>query len=249
MTRNLTTTVAAEHRTVSRVMAIIEAVTSNEPRGLKLAELSDIVGAPKSSVHGLAKGLVALGYLREEDSRYIGGAAISLLRTRDPEVNWRRAAIDELRTLSGKWNETSMTGILTGDSVVYTESVESTQMLRAFVPIQQRVALWPGSSGKCLIAFMTPRRRAGYFERVGVSGDALEAANRELDEVRRTRVAFNIGGTAEGMVGVASPIVIPDRPVTLTIAVTGPEHRLLDHLEELGADVLAAAEALASAAQ
>ena len=60
-------------------MAILELVAVNEPIGLRLAELCDMIGAPKSSVHGLVRGLVTTGYLRETQGRYCRGPASAML--------------------------------------------------------------------------------------------------------------------------------------------------------------------------
>jgi len=237
----ITPSLAAEHRTVSRVMGIIEAVVAHEPAGMRLMELSDALGAPKSSVHGLSKGLVALGYLQERDGKYFTGAAIGHLLNSAGDDRRQRSFTEQLSELSTMWNETAMLGELVGDSVVYSQSVESTQTLRAAVPLHTRVAVWPSSSGKCLLAFMPVRRRDAYFDRIKLEGDQRAAAIAELAEVKERRVAFNIGGTAVGMVGVASPVFVTGQALPLTIAVTGPEARLAERLEELGQDVLQAA--------
>lgn len=240
-------TTAAEHRTVSRVMGIIEAVAADEPRGLRLGELADALMAPKSSVHGLAKGLVALGYLREVDGHYLTGPALPLLLTPDTD-QWRQRAITEqLTILRDKWNETAMTGILVGDSVVYVQSVESQHTLRAAVPLNTRVQLWPASSGKCLLAGMAPKRQEKYFQRIGLGEEERADAIEELVQVKDQGYALNLGGTAVGMFGVASAIILPAHPVTQTISVTGPEARLSGQLEALAADVRAAAEVISRA--
>ncbi len=244
MSVEITPSLAVEHRTVSRVMGMIEAVVANEPAGLRLPELAEALSAPKSSVHGYAKGLVALGYLQERDGRYFTGAAIGQLLNSSKDNRRARSFSQELQALSETWNETAMIGELVGDSVVYIESVESTHTLRAFLPLNTRVQLWPASSGKCLLAFMPTRRRDFYFDRIKLTGADRDAALAELTEVRRRRVAFNIGGTAVGMVGVASPIFVAGQSLPMTIAVTGPEARLLDRLDELGEHVLEAAARL-----
>ena len=95
-----------------------------------------------------------------------------------------------------------------------------------------------------MLAFMSPKRQQAYFERMGITRKARQAALDELAEVKARRVAINLGGTAVGMFGVASPIIVPNRPVTETIAVTGPEVRLAGRVEELAADVHAAGIAL-----
>ncbi|MEB3371887.1 IclR family transcriptional regulator [Saccharopolyspora mangrovi] len=240
-------TLAAEHRTVSRVMGIVEAVAGNEPHGLKLGDLADAVGAPKSSVHGLAKGLVALGYLQESDARYfIGPAAPSLVSAKTDGLR-QRATTEQLTGLRDKWNETAMAGVLVGQSVVYVQSVESSHTLRAAVPLNSRVQLWPASSGKCLLADMPRRRLEGYFKRIGVVGEERDNALEELEQVKEQGYALNLGGTAVGMFGVASPITTSDQKVTMTIAVTGPELRLTGQLDALAADVRQAAIALSHA--
>jgi len=247
MRSEATASVAAEHRTVSRVMSIIEAVAASEPHGLKLGEMADALDAPKSSVHGLAKGLVALGYLRENDVRYLTGPAIPLLMPTDTDAWRQRVVTEQLTVLRDKWNETAMAGILAGDSVVYVQSVESSHTLRASVPLNTRVQLWPGSSGKCLLAAMPVKRLENYFKRIGVEGDERADAMEELAQVKKQGFALNLGGTAIGMFGVASPIVLPNKPITQTIAVTGPEARRSGQLAALASDVYEAAQIIARA--
>ena len=60
---------AHPHRTVDRVIGILETV-SLSPRGLTLAELSTALDAAKSSIQELTNGLLARGYLTEEDRRF-----------------------------------------------------------------------------------------------------------------------------------------------------------------------------------
>src|SRR4029077_19680235 len=60
---------ARPHRTVDRVVEILETV-SLSPRGVTLAELATAMGAAKSSVQELTNGLLARGYLIEEDRRF-----------------------------------------------------------------------------------------------------------------------------------------------------------------------------------
>ncbi len=60
---------ARPHRTVDRVIEILETV-SLSPRGVTLAELAAALDAAKSSVQELTNGLLARGYLIEEDRRF-----------------------------------------------------------------------------------------------------------------------------------------------------------------------------------
>lgn len=71
---------AAEHRTVTRVLEILETVArAHDP--VTLTQLSRALGAPKSSLHGLVGGLLQRGYLRDADGGYrMGAGAHALLQ-------------------------------------------------------------------------------------------------------------------------------------------------------------------------
>ena len=69
---------AAEHRTVTRVLEILETVArAHDP--VTITQLSRALGAPKSSLHGLVGGLLQRGYLRDADGGYRMGAGAHAL--------------------------------------------------------------------------------------------------------------------------------------------------------------------------
>src|SRR6185295_4181736 len=62
------------HRTVDRVTQILEEVVYHP--GMSFAELVRALGAAKSSVHGFIRGLLAKGWLYEDDHRFYLGPAV-----------------------------------------------------------------------------------------------------------------------------------------------------------------------------
>src|SRR6478609_8972726 len=72
---------ARPHRTVDRVVEILETVSLSQ-RGVTLAELATAMGAAKSSVPELTNGLLARGYLIEEDRRFHLGPGPFILAAR-----------------------------------------------------------------------------------------------------------------------------------------------------------------------
>jgi DNA-binding IclR family transcriptional regulator len=236
---------AAEHRTVGRVMSILEVVLASEGRGMRLGDLSTALEAPKSSVHGLAKGLVATGYLREEDGRYLVGPAISSLIAAGP-VTVQEAYRHTLAELTARWGETTMLATLVGDSVVYLDSVHSDAFIRATPDLNRRLPLWPRSSGKCFLAFMEPKRREAYLRRQFSGSAEVDAARDELDAVRNDRIGYNIGQSVADHIGLAVPVVPKKLPVTTAIAIAGPKLRMQDRVEEMAADLRDAVASLPS---
>ena len=221
---------AKEHRTVSRVTTILERVSAART-GARLAELATALDAPRSSVHGLVKGLVATGYLREEDGAYVLGPAVgALLMAAPPTVE--HAARPAMEKLHRRFDETVMLASRVGDSVVYTDTIESTRSIRFSAPLHTRRPLYPTSAGKCILAFAPTRMRESYLTTHILESDRRELVRRELSEIAVAGVAANRGETEPDDAGVSSPIMIGDQ-VAAVLCVSGPTARILDRLDEI----------------
>ena len=241
-------TPAAEHRTVARVMSLLELVLASDPQGLRLGDLANSIDAPKSSVHGLAKGLVAMGYLREENGRYVVGPAISTLLAVGPSSlpSMYRHVMEDL---TKRWDETTMLATLVGESVVYLDAVEPAAFIRAAPQVDKRLPLWPRSSGKCFLAFMDERKRGLYLRRNKDAPKDTPSLRAELEEIRRTNLAVNIGGSNQGHLGIASPIRLGDGPVTVAIAIVGPRGRMEDKMDKISKDLVKTVQSLRPSSQ
>src|SRR6478609_10849742 len=235
--------VPAEHRTVSRVMAVLEIVVAGEPNGVRLGDLATPIGAAKSTVHGWAKGLVATGYLREQDGRYFTGPAVFGLLG-GSQLTLPAAFHHALEELTGAWGETTFIATLVGDSIVYVDRVDSPRLIRASPAVHTRFPLWPRSAGKCFLAFMEPRRRDAVLRRTIAEADERDRIKAELIKIRESSVGLNVGETDPDQYGVASPIFTSNAPVTMAIALAGPATRMNGHLDEIAASVRSAGAAL-----
>jgi DNA-binding IclR family transcriptional regulator len=232
---------AGEHRTVSRVTTILERVAADHT-GVRLTELAAVLDAPRSSVHGLVKGLVATGYLREEDGAYLLGPAVgALLMAAPPTLDL--TARPEMEKLHRQFDETVMLASQVGDSVVYTNAIESTRVIRYSALLHTRRPLYPTSAGKCILAFAPARMRENYLATHIAEAEQQQLVRRELTEIAVTGVAANRGETEPDDSGVASPILIGDQ-VASVICVSGPTSRILDHLDEIAAATKEAANAI-----
>jgi DNA-binding IclR family transcriptional regulator len=222
--------IAKEHRTASRVTSILEAVAASAvPVGL--AALCAMLEAPKSSVHGLVKGLVATGYLEESAAGYTIGPAVSLLSSaaQPPILASARRALAAIRTAC---NESANLCKLVGESVVYVDQVESTQPIRYVAPLNVRRPLYPTSAGKCFLAYMSQAHRTKYLRSHLPDETAIARALRELEEVERNGYSTNRGETVADVYAVASPILIHGR-IYACLQVAGPGSRLQAQLDTL----------------
>jgi DNA-binding IclR family transcriptional regulator len=222
-------------------MSILETVAaSRSPVGL--AALSAALGAPKSSLHHLAKGLVATGYLEESDAGYTIGPAVSMLAP--PEQPPLLASVHRaLQAIQRSCNESANLCKLVGESVVYVDQVESTELIRYVAPLNVRRPLYPTSAGKCFLAAMTESRRTRYLRDRLPGGHELARALDELKEVKRRGYSTNRGETVPDVYAVASPIMVSGR-IYACLQVAGPSSRMRPQMDSLAGLVAAEAQRL-----
>lgn len=219
-----------EHRTVSRVMGILEEAAKS-PHGVRLNTLALELQAPKSSLHALAKGLVALGYLTETNGTYFVGPAVGTLLSRAP-ASVEEAARPLLAELRDQFDESVMLSRFVGDGVVYSESFESTQIIRYSVPQRTRRPLYPTSSGKCFLAWSPDGFAERYLDEAIKDSMQRQRALEELQQIRQQRVSINRGEVVPEVSGVAAPIFRGER-VVAALAIAGPTSRIVKSIDSI----------------
>lgn len=223
-----------EHRTVTRVMTILEHVLSSEPNGLRLADLSELMDAPKSSIHGLCRGLIAMGYLREQSGRYLIGPAVSMLLAAG-QAAMPAAYRTAMEALTKRWGETTVLVTLVGEHLVYLAKEEPDTMVRASPPMNTRLPLWPRSSGKVFLAYMSEVKREKLLKKYFKDADERERVRAVLEEIREKEITSR---SASGEAGIAVPVIFPNRPVTTSLSVVGPAERMDEKRDSIAVDLL-----------
>ena len=230
------------HRGVSRIAGILEAVAASDG-GLRLMDLTKIVGAPKSSLHGFLRGLVAVGYLTESEGVYSLGAGLGVLIERMAPSLVRAAALPELRRLVEETSETAIVGVRVGNSIVYLESVGSPYRIRYVPPLMQRRQLLRTSIGKLYLAQLRDGEVARIMTEIVPTHSAVELADllHDVREIRANGVAFNVNATVDEVSAAASAIWARGGVIG-GLAIAGPSSRVLPRLQEIAECVKAAAK-------
>ena len=228
-----------EHRTVTRVASILELVAAAEPDGLRLGSLAQSLAAPKSSIHGLVRGLVARGYLVATDDQYrIGPAPAALLTPRRlPLIEIARRPMEQLRD---EFDETVALSTLVGDSYVYIAMVESEQLIHFSTPLGRRGELYPRSPGKIYLASMSSRRFQSYFASRLERKFELTDVVADLEATREKGYSVNHEEAIPGLSGVAAGVIV-DGHVKSTVSIAGPSARMVTRFEAMGTAVRDAA--------
>lgn len=219
-----------EVKSAARTVEILEflASCSNEP--VRLSELSEALGVPRSSLHALLRTLTSRGWVRADPTGTLYGIGIRALLAgtsyldTDPYLALVRPFLDELRE---QMDETFHVGRIDGDDIVYLATRESSQYLRPHSRIGRWLPAYSTALGKAILAQLTPADVAARLPpsltavtpRTLTDKDAL-FADLELtrqrgfavdDEentlgLRCFAVALHYGGTASDAISASVPI-------------------------------------------
>lgn len=213
------------HRTVSRVVGILEAV-SRSSRGASITELCAALDAPRSTVHGFVRGLVAEGYLKEDrgTGRYtMALGAHALLASGGTSLQDVLGPV--LARIFEEFNETVTLTVPLGRDIAYVSTLLPRKSIVYSPELHRRRAPWPASAGKVLLGFGALDSDDRF------PGDA--AARDELENAPSVGFCLNVGETVADVAAVAAPVFIKGR-VVAAVSVGGPRGRMEADLSATG---------------
>jgi DNA-binding IclR family transcriptional regulator len=225
---------ARPHRTVDRVVQILDTV-SVSPRGVTLAELAAALDAAKSSVQELTNGLLARGYLIEDEHRFHLGPGPFILAARANKAAALTLDHQLVTELAETLACTVLVGIRVGDAIVFVDHVgEESPSLTFVARAQTRRPLYTSAAGKTLLANLPDDEMYRLLDLAGPDhADAVRQFLAELPDIRSRRLAFNRGATLPGAFAVATPLLAPDGSAIAAIS-AALDRAQADRLDDLG---------------
>lgn len=219
---------------------------------LTLAELSDSLGLPKPTVHGLLATLVHVGFVHQDprSRRYRLGTALTTLATAGTDPH-------DLRSHATSWCD-SLAARTRAEVLVCVPADRRAEIVHhVFRPdgspqrlrVGEFLPLHATGVGKALLAAAPGFPRAGlaldrFTSRTVASATALGAV---LDDVRRRGWSTGLGEHVPGVGDVAAPIRGAGGLVVGAVACAGPVERLFATDGRPRVDVAAAVTATALA--
>jgi DNA-binding IclR family transcriptional regulator len=186
-------------KSAARSVELLELLASRQNRPARLRELSEGLGAPRSSVYALIRTLVEHGWVRTDPTgtQYSIGIRALLAGTTyldtDPYVRIVQPHINELGVQLG---ETIHFGRLDRADIVYLATKESTQYLRPFSRVGRTLPAFSTSMGKALLAERIPDRVEPHLpaQLAPLTPNTLvdrEALLRDLEQTRERGYAID----------------------------------------------------------
>ena len=179
------------HRTIDRVTRILEEVVYNP--GMTFAELVRALGAAKSTVHGFIGGLLAKGWLYENNHRFYLGPAVYALTLASGQIRAGLVTHADLLALHEEAGVAVFLGVMAGDHLIYIGEAGSDHDTGFEARSNIRRTLLDTAGGKALLAELPDSDRSVFLRR-HKAGEA-EMVERFLEEyagIRKSRIATNV---------------------------------------------------------
>jgi PcaR/PcaU/PobR family beta-ketoadipate pathway transcriptional regulator len=202
-------------------MSILELFSDKRP-SLSISEVAELTGLNRATCYRFCQTFRQLGYLEElPDRRFRPGLkAVSLAHSALSSRELPELALPYLERLRADINETVNMGLLDGTEVVYVARVLSDHLISLRLYVGSRLPAYAASLGRAMLAFMPEDEAMDIIDRselVSITSHTISDRKQLLAELRKIRqqgYAFNNQEIANGLRGVAAPVLTDDgRPI------------------------------------
>ena len=221
-------------QSVSRSLRILEAMgRSDNPQSL--AEITDAVQLPKTTVHRLLETLQCEGYVEQNPITrqfLLSSKILELASSFLGRLDVREVARPILMELWQQSQETVHLGLLDNGEVLYVEKLESPHTIRMYSEIGRRAPLHCTGLGKALLANLPTEEIEQIVARRGLQRytentlvDQISLLE-EIATIRSRGVAFDNEEHEKSVRCVAAPVFDAQGQVIAAISIAGPAFRM-----------------------
>ncbi len=216
-------------QSVERALIILD-VLASKSEGMSLAQISEEIGLPKSTVHGLITTLRDYDYVSQsnETGNYKLGIHLFELGSKVQRAfNIRDAAMPVMKKLNKQFGETVHLGAEDNGEVLYLEKIAADSIFSIMSDVGIRLPMHCSGLGKVLLA----NKSEAEVKRV-ISQRGLPALTKrtittqaklkeELQRVKKRGYALDDGEIMEGLRCVGAPVRDESGKVLYAISVSG----------------------------
>lgn len=200
-------------------------------------ELSSHLDLSPATVQRILKTLKQYGFVDQDSENRLyrlGPIYFHFLNILQSTYPITRAAVPIMECLQARTQETVHLNIIEGLKRVCIEHVESSQYLKASMPVGHRSPLYAGASSKCLLAFSSAEFKQQYLNRVtpvALTEKTLTDSSELVVELERTRAqgyAVSLGERTPGLGSLSAPVLNQHGLIMAAISLAIPEIRFRD---------------------
>lgn len=235
---------------VSRALSVLRALGAN-PGGLSLAEIAAETDLPRSSVQRLIGALEIEGFVEPMGpggGSRLGPAILQLMLATHGDI--LSVARPLMQAMSDALKETVVLSGATGRQAVTIDRIVATRELCVMLPIGNIQDSWTTSIGKALLATLPDDLVLTLLAQDQGAPKALASAKgksaflRELEEVRKTKIAYDRQGAYSDICSIA--VATETYSGAYAVAIVTPVSRFETNLPKMREEILKFKQSLES---
>ena len=216
---------------ISRAIAIIDWISSCKDGSASVLEMASKLKIPRASAYRIVNELSEWGVLEYDamSKRYrLGPKVLHFARSFIQRNELIKIADPSMVKLRDSTNETVSLNIPLGGERICIHEIRSSNFLKWAIPPGTRAPLYPGASGKCILAFMQPDKAKAVLEdhvlmsETGQTQLDADMIMRELENVRLSGYCTSVEEVHTGAAAVAAPILNEEGYSVGCITLTAP---------------------------
>lgn len=224
---------ASRLNSVEKALEIMLAFKSNQP-SWGVRDLSAHLGFSPATVQRMLQTLKTYDFVvQDPETRHyrLGNIYFRFLDVLQSSYPITTAALPFMRELLSATQETVHLNVIDGLERICIENIESTQHLKASMPIGNRSPLYAGASSKCLLAFSVPEFIDQYLKQVELEPLTDSTINKiaplmaEIEQTRRQGFAQSLGERTPGLGSLSAPVLDHKGAILAAISLAIPELR------------------------
>jgi DNA-binding IclR family transcriptional regulator len=195
------------------------------------------LGFSPATAQRLLQTLKTYGFVYQDpDTRQysLGHIYYKFLETLQQTYSITQTALPLMTVLLSRTQETVYLNVIEGSERLCIESLESSQHLKASMPIGNRSPLYAGASSKCLLAFSPQDFIEDYLkgaELKPLTANTITDINRLGSEIAVTKkqgYAISLGERTSGLGSLSAPILNHRDLIVAAVSLAIPELRFMD---------------------
>ncbi|SMH49417.1 IclR family transcriptional regulator [Maritimibacter sp. HL-12] len=236
--------------TVGKALEVLDCV-AEFGRPVRFSELLELSPYPKATLYRFLQTLTSQKMLSyNDDGTYWLGARLMRLA----HAAWKNASLapiarTHVEALASRAGESVHLAQLDNGQVLFVDKLKATDRFETLAQVGQVAPAYCTGVGKAMLAFLAPKRlelalkQQSFFKYTEATHGSARSLLRDLDDVRKTGIAFDRQEHEHGIISIAAPILNDNGRVTGAISVaTSTTRYQLEELEAFRADLLETAE-------
>lgn len=218
---------------ISKACAVLE-MLSTKP-AFELAELYKALEMPKTTVHRILLTLCDEGYVHQNERGGLYALTYKLFSLGRRVINSHNivdAAKPYVTALLEQFDETVNLCVISGTTMLIIDKQSTSQALRPDNIVGTFFAVFYSASGKAYLAFSSEAKRAELLEKIRletrpvISDQMYEVFLQELEDTKKTGIAYDNEEIYAGVRCIAVPIFDCDNNPIAAFSISAPSIRL-----------------------